>query len=279
MARLGATSIVDSLAFAMPCRLGEENVTLVLEAVRPADTIDLSVMLGDEPHVLSIARSPRFGNLDAVWDNRKEVPAPIILALLEKDAGALFALLENAVRRQFKLVGLAEAVDAGAEVLSAKVADIVFTLTRSPTVTASFGVLRNIDASHESIRSVTLPSVVEYAAFAIPQADAAAFAVGDAVLLPEIGTVPPRLVADGRFVLDGEGVSRYDAGELVHVVDALPKDVSLGELFDAAESPRPVEAKPLGALRLVAKGRTLATGRMDRLGDQPAFMVESTSNL
>ena len=279
MARLGAAAIVDSPAFAMPCRLGEESVTLSLGAVRPADTIDLSVTLGDEPHVLSIARSPRFGNLDAIWDNRKEVPEPVLLAILEKDAGALFALIENAVRRQFKLVGLAESVDAGAEVLSAQVADVVFTITRSATVTASLGVLRNLDASHESIRSVTLPAVVEYAAFALPQTDAAALAVGDAVLLPEIGTVPPRLVADGRFVLDGEGVSRYDAGDLVHVVDATAMEVSLGELFDAAETPHPVDAKPSGALRLAAKSRTLAVGRLDRLGDQPAFIVESTSNL
>ena len=278
-ARLGAAAIVDSPAFAMPCRLGEENVTLVLGAVRPADTIDLSVMLGDEPHILSIARSPRFGNLDAVWNNRGEVPEPVLLAIVEKDAGPLFALVENAVRRQFRLLGLAAAVDAGAEKISAQVADVVFALTRSQIVTASLGVLRNIDASHESIRSVKLQAVVEYAAFSLPQSDAAALAVGDAVLLPEIGTVSPRIVVDGRFALDGDGVSRYDPGDLVHVVDASAKDVSLGELFDAAETPRPVEVKPSGALCLAAKGRTLAVGRMDRIGDQPAFIVESTQNL
>ena len=278
-ARLGAAAIVDSPAFAMPCRFGEENATLSLGAVLPADTVDLSVKLGDEPHVMSIARSPRFANLDAVWDNRGEVPEPVLLAVVEKDAGPLFALVENAVRRQFRLVGLADDADAGAEKISAQVADVVFTLTRSPIVNAALGVLRNIDASHESIRSVKLQAVVEYAAFSLPQADAASLAVGDAVLLPEIGTVPPRIVADGRFFLDGEGVARYDAGDLVHVVDALAKDVSLGELFDAAETPHPVEAKPSGALRLVAKGRTLAVGRMDRIGDQPAFIVESTQNL
>ena len=128
-----------------------------------------------------------------------------------------------------------------------------------------------------SVRSAVLPAVSEYAAFALAPSDAVALEVGDAVLLPELGTAPARLIADGRFVIDENGVSRYNAGELVHVVDATPRDVTLGELFDAAEAPRTVEAKPTGALKLVEKGKTLATGHLDRLGDQPAFIVETPS--
>ena len=268
-------TIVDLPAFALPCRLGDESATLVLGATHPADTINLSIRLEDEPHVLSLARSPRFKELDAIWDSRADVPEPILLALVEKDAGSILQLVENAVRRQLKLVGLAEAESPDAPVFFAQVEDIVFSLTRSATVTAAIGNLRNLDLTHESIRSVTLPSLAEYAAFSLTSSEASGLSIGDAVLLPEMGTVPVRLVVDGRFAVDANGVTRYNAGDLVHVFDATAKDFTLGELFDAAETPRTVEATPSGALRLLAEGKTLAVGRLDRLGDQSAFIVET----
>ena len=268
-------AIVDLPAFALPCRLGDESATLVLGATHPADTISLSIRLEDEPHVLSLARSPRFKELDAIWDSRTDVPEPILLALVEKDVGPLLQLVENAVRRQLKLVGLAEAESPDAPVFFAQVEDIVFSLTRSATVTAAIGNLRNLDLTHESIRSVTLPSLTEYAAFSLTSLEASGLSIGDAVLLPEMGTVPVRLVVDGRFVVDANGVTRYNAGDLVHVFDATAKDITLGELFDAAEAPRAIETTPSGELRLVADGKTLAVGRLDRLGDQSAFIVET----
>ena len=142
-------------------------------------------------------------------------------------------------------------------------------------MTAAFGNLRNLDLTHESIRSVTLPALTEYAAFSLTSSEASGLSIGDAVLLPEMGTVPVRLVVDGRFVVDANGVTRYNAGDLVHVFDATAKDITLGELFDAAETPRTVETTPSGELRLVADGKTLAVGRLDRLGDQSAFIVET----
>ena len=272
---LGPDAIVDLPAFALPCRLGDESATLVLGATHPADTINLSIRLEDEPHVLSLARSPRFKELDAIWDSRADVPEPILLALVEKDAGPLLQLVENAVRRQLKLVGLAGAESPDAPVLFAQVEDVVFSLTRSATVTAAIGNLRNLDLTHESIRSVTLPALTEYAAFSLTSSEASGLSIGDAVLLPEMGTVPVRLVVDGRFAVDANGVTRYNAVDLVHVFDATAKDITLGELFDAAEAPRAIETTPSGELRLVADGKTLAVGRLDRLGDQSAFIVET----
>ena len=272
---LGPDAIVDLPAFALPCRLGDESATLVLGATHPAETISLSILLEDAPHVLSLARSPRFKELDAIWDSRADVPEPILLALVEKDAGPVLQLVENAVRRQLKLVGLAGAESSDAPVLFAQVEDVVFSLTRCATVTAALGILRNLDLTHESIRSVTLPALTEYAAFSLTSLEASGLSIGDAVLLPEMGTVPARIVVDGRFALDANGVSRYNAGDLVHVFDAAAKEFTLGELFDAAETPPSVEATPSGALRLVAEGKTLAVGRLERLGDQSAFIVET----
>ena len=267
--------ILDSPAFAMPCRLGEESVSLRLGAVQPGDTLDLAILLGDEPHSLRLARSPRFPELDKVWDSRADVPEPILLALVEKECGPLLQLLENAVRRQLRLVGLAANSDPDARMVFAQVNDVVFSLTRSETVTAAFGILRHLDFASPELRSETFTAETEYAAFALAAADLASLSVGDALLVPEIGSVPPRLVVDGRFVVDESGVSPFADDGRCRVVAAEMRTVSLGELFDAAENPRRVEGEAPGQLRLTQGGKTIAYGRLDRLGEQPAFVIES----
>ena len=72
-------------------------------------------------------------------------------------------------------------------------------------------------------------------------------------------------------------MSRYAPGGLARVVDAEPKEITLGEVFDAADTPRTADAKPSGPLKLLLGSKTIATGRLDRLGDQSAFIVESTT--
>ena len=295
-AKVSPDAILRSPAFAMPCRLGEEAAVLRPAAVEPSESgmLALSVAFGDEPHTLCLARSPRFPDLDTLWESRADVPEAIVLALVERECGPLFQLLENAVRKQFRLVGggSPEAWKSGSleSWLAFQISDVVFSLTRSETVSRAFGALRNIDLTHESIRSDTLPAEVEYAAFQLPEADIASLAPGDAVMLPEIGSVQPRLVVDGRFFVDENGVSPYLEDSMCRVRDAAARTVALGALFDAAEDSRGGEEKGNGAasgvsaapgaemnaqLRLVKGGKTLASGHLGRLGDSPAFIVEA----
>ena len=266
--------VLDSPAFAMPCRLGEEQVSLRLGAVQPSDTLDLAILFGDEQHSLRLARSTRFPELDKVWDSRADMPEPILLALVEKECGQLLQMLENAVRRQLRLVGLAASV-ADAQTLSVQVNDIEFSLTRSETVTAAFGILRHLDLASPDLRAETFAAETEFAAFALAPSDLSSLSVGDALLVPEVGSVPPRLVVDGRFVVDESGVAPFADDGRCRVVSAEMRNVSLGELFDAAENPRRVEGEAPGQLRLTQGGKTVAYGRLDRLGEQPAFVVES----
>ena len=268
--------IPDSPAFAFPCRCGGESATLRPAAVRPADTLDLAILFGEEPHVLSLARSARFPGLDRLWESRGGVPEAILLALAEKECGEFFQLLENAVRRQLRLSGIsAEGAGAGALALEVQPVGIPFLLTRSQTVESALGSLRSLDLAHPALRAETLAAETEYAAFSLPAADLASLAPGDALLLPEIGTVPPRLVADGRFAVDGTGVSPFAEDGRCRVVAAEPRTVTLGELFDAADDPHPPAAPPPVQLRLVRNGNTVARGRLERLGDQNAFAVEA----
>ena len=106
--------------------------------------------------------------------------------------------------------------------------------------------------------------------------------MGDALLLPEIGSVPARLVVDGRFIVDGNGVSPFANDGRCRVVAVEPRTMTLGELFDVAEG-SVAEGKSIEVgvppvqtpLRLVLSGKEIARGRLDQLGDQPAFVVES----
>lgn len=284
-------AILDSQAFAMPCRLGDESTVLRHAGVLPAgaETMPLSITFGDEPHTLSLARSSRFPDLDRLWPTRADVPEAILLALVERECGSLLQMLENAVRRQLRLNGLAHADAAADGTARADIPSVsfelgdppaVFTLTRSDTVASAMGVLRNLDLSHEEIRSQPLPAVCEYAAFALGAADIVNLAPGDALLLPEIGTLAPRLVVDGRFTVDTNGVLPYAEDALVRVRAAAGRTMPLGELFDASEEP-PVQpaAEPGLQLCLVKGGRLVASGRLDRLADQFAFVVEAVEPL
>ena len=275
-AKTTPAQILESPAFALPCRLGEESVTLRLGGMPSGDTLDIAITLGDEQNVLSLSRSASFPELDKVWDSRGDIPEPILLALAEKECGVLFQLIENAVRRQFRVVSLAPSPDASSQRIFAQVSGMTFALTLTENIVNALGMPRNLDLSDASIREESLPAEIEYAAFALSAADISALEVGDALLIPEVGSIPPRLIVDGRFSVDGTGVSRFTDDGRCRVLAAEPVTATLGEIFDAATEPHPVAASAASQLRLVQNGRTIARGRLDRLGDQPSFTIEST---
>ena len=269
-------ALLDSPAWAMPCRLDDDSATLRTADVRPCDTLNLAVLLDGERHVLPIADSPHFTDIHALWPSRADVPEPILLALVEKECGSLLQLVENAVRRQLKIEGLApEGPDE--RTLFVQVRDVVFGLTRSPMVEAAFGQLRFIDCAHQAVRDTVLPCETEIAAFTLPAADLASLAVGDALLLPEVGTVPPRIVVDGRFAVDENGVLPFKDDGRLRVVGAEARSMTLGELFDRAQNPAAEKSAAPAQLRLIASGKTAAQGRLERLASHPAFIVESLS--
>ena len=259
-----------------------------LDATLPSETLDLLVRFGEEEHVLGLRDSESLQELHAVWPTRADMPEPILLALVEKECGTLFQLLENAVRRQLSIVGLASAPLAPdahallAQVYSADGAPVVsFSLSSSPALVAALGQLRFLDAKHPAVRDGALSAEVEFATFALPAADLAALAPGDALLLPEIGTVPPRRIVDGRFLAGENGVVDWKDDGALRVIAAEPAALTVGELLDLATndaaSPAPQPLLANMPLRLVRFGKTLASGRLCVLGAQQAFVVDATN--
>ncbi len=284
-AKATPATILASPAWTLPCRLGDESCAMRLDAPVPAETLDILIRLGDEEHVLGIVDTPALPELHAVWSARADVPQPILLALVEKECGPLLQLLENAARRQLKIVSLAQERPAGqtayARVFSAAGDLLSFSITLSPALAETFGQLRFLDASHPSIREIVLNAEVEVASFALGAAEIAGLAPGDALLLPEVDTIPQRLIVDGRFAAsEGDVIAWRDEGVL-RVLVGETREITLGSLLDAAAGnaealavSKPAENAPL---RLSRTGAILATGRLGTVGTQRAFVVDAVS--
>ncbi len=267
-----AAEILSSPAWAMPCRLGDAQDVMRLDAIRPAEILPLAIRFEDEPHTLGLTPSPRFPELSRLWPSISEVPEPILLALVEKECGPFLQMLENAVRRQLKIDGVEkDAPGPDASAIAARIADVTFTLTRSVTIVEAFGQMRNLDMAHPAIRDTEVDAEYEYAAFPLSQEDVASLAPGDALLLPEIDSAAPRLIAAGRFAMDENGVAEFKEDELARVRSAVPGKVALGEVFDGSAR-IPAAVSPL---KLVVAGRTAAMCRLGKLAGQTALFVET----
>ena len=278
-AKASPQNIFSSPAWAMPCRLGDNPCMLRHDETRPEDVLPLAVRFEDEDHTLGLTDSPAFPELHSVWNARADVPEQILLALVEKDCGAFLQLLENAARRQLKIVGIKDSSPEGCECLKLDGdAPVSFTLDLSPMLVETFGQLRNIDTGHPSITDATIAAEVEYASFALSAAELSSLAPGDALLLPEIGSLAPHIVADGRFALSENGLSPWKDEGLLRVCAALPSGITLGTLFNATEDTPPQMPQPPqenAPLKLVRFGKTVAHGHLINLAGQPAFTPDT----
>ena len=263
-----AAAVFGMDAWAMGVSYAGNDATLVKDATRERDVIGLEIKLDDEVHFLSIAVSDDYPELSKVWELKTKLPNEVLLALIEKECGSLLQTLENAARRQLSVVGLVPREEVGAKNAAAQafalrgadgksVCD--FALSLSPALLAEFGRIENLDAGHESIRTLTRPARTEYAAFALSDAEVAGLAPGDHLLMPEIGSQPPKWVT-----------AEEQSDGLVHVLGPGATEISFAAFADEQlpESPEAV------ALELHFHGKCVAEGRLTRLGDQPAFVIE-----
>lgn len=263
-----ADTILRHPAWSLPVVWPAEGCALHSDAVRPADYIGIGIRFEDEPHFLALADSPAFPELHKVFAQRGEIPQPLLLALVEKEVAPLFQLLENVARRQLSVVGFAEADDPRAADARAfrivgpdGVTAATFLLTLPAQLLHTLGDLRLLTPAHPEIAGHALEVEIEYAAFSLPDEELAGLAEGDCLLLPELAE--PNA---GKPVLPGMG----EAG-MLRVIDAAPYTTTVGD-FAAATMPA---LPPPKGLRLVRDGSTLALGRLDKVGGQHAFAVES----
>ena len=240
--------------------------TLRADAVASAETLNLSVRFGDDSCVLGLAPSALFPEISKLLPVRGDVPQPILLAVVEKEAGPFLQMLENVIRRELSVQGLAEtpAVDAHAfRVVTADGTDAVtFSLTLSDTLLKELGDLRRLDCTHPSIAETKVSMEVEYAVFDLTSDEEAGLSPGDYLLLPEMSAEKP-----GRVCMPGSG-----SPDRLRVVAAERADIPFATALQDD-----LRCAPVGTddLLLMKGGRRIASGRLSKLGEQPAFAVEA----
>lgn len=257
---------LTSPAWSMMVRYGDDEMRLRLTSNPPRDVIGLRIAFDGEEHFLGLGNREIFPDLSALWNEKRRLPDALLLALIEKECGNLLQLLENAVRSQLTVIGLAkpEARDGaqGFEVVSAKGNKLLltFSLSLSHRVKSVFGDVAHIDTAHPEIRALEMPSLIQYAAFELNEDEAAALTPGDYLLLPETTNL-----ASARWLPQGiPNDGRY------YVLAAEPAPLTFGNLTDGALPPIPEPDQ----LVLARNGRTLAAGHFCMLGRQRAFALE-----
>ena len=263
-----AAAVFGMDAWALGVSYAGNDATLVKDATRERDVIGLEVKFDEEVHFLSIAVSDAYPELSKVWEQKTKLPNEVLLALVEKECGALLQTLENAARRQLSIVGLVPREEVGAKNVAAQafalrdadgrtVCDFALSLT--PSLLAEFGRLENLDAGHESIRALTRSARVEYAAFSLTDDELKGLAAGDHLLLPEIGSQPAKWLTGDE-----------PEDDRVHVLGPDTVEISFAAFADE-QLPTPPEP---AVLELHFHGKCVAEGRLARLGDHPAFAIE-----
>lgn len=256
-ARANAETVLASPAWRMPVMFAGAADALTLTPP-PDDQLFLDVRLGDDRYLLGLADSPSLNDLHLLWAHRAKLDPNLVLALVERECGSLFQMLEDVVRRPFSVTGIAEPAASNAGRLTLRLeTGLVFSIDLSPELRSLFGDIANLDPTHESIRSMTRKCRAHYAAVELTDADAASLAVGDVIpFLPEY-----RAMAE--WSLDGF------ADALTHVCASEETDITFAAFADG----RLPAVPPPAALVLVRGGRSLADGEISKIGGAECFRL------
>ena len=252
--KANAETILASPAWRLAVDYGGEagTVTKAGGTEPPARLVTLKVTLDGEPRKLAIDDSGDFRDLHLLREKLGSLPDEIVLALVEKECGTLLQTVENTVKRQLRIEGLADAMEGAAGMLAFTLAvgdrAYGFAVESDAALVQELGNLKNLDAGHEAIRSMTRGAEAEYAVFDLLESEVAAIVPGARLLLPE----------------DFEPVWRTEApaDDLVHL-----RGGSAAIAFSAfADDALPAVPDAGEGLRLVRRGVTLGAARMAPLG-------------
>lgn len=257
----GAETVLASPAWRLPVRMGETVGRLTLGTDSLTDTIDLDVTLDGEPHVLSLADSPLYPDLHLLWNVRAGLPSEVLLALLERECGPLFSMLEGATRRLFGVKGLASAPSPAARRMNLDLpaGTLSFALDLPPEVLTMWGRLENLDVGHSVIRAQTRPARVDYCSLMLTEGERSAMASGDHLLVPETFANTQAWMVDDP------------ADEAVHLCSAEFRDISFAEFAEDSLPPIPESSE----YSLMLKGQELRKCRLSHLGCARTVLIIS----
>ena len=261
-ANANAGKILSSPAWRMPVECDGRPAVIRRRAAEGVDFLWIEVAFEGEPHRIGIADSPAFGDLHLLWAKRGGLPPEIVLALIERECGALLQTVEDVFRRGLEIGGIAEGPGNGPSTAFAVEPEgtepVAFAIDLSPTLTMELGKIDYIDTDHPSVTGMTLAAEAEFAEIRLTAAEIAVLAPGDALLLGETDA------ARWRTALDAADPS------LCRAVDAAKGELSFAMLVSGTLPPVP---PPGEGMRLVRGDSVLASGAAGRVGTARAFVI------
>ena len=261
--RANAETVFASPAWRLETVCGERPAVLTKAETSASDLLWVSVTLEDEAHVLGIGDSEAYADLHLLWTRREGLPKELLLALVERECGDLFRVLEKVFRRRFQIKGLANGGPAGGGAgfrLTADGTAYAFALDLSPLLVMELGKLKYLDPGHEAIRALRRPAWVEHATVELLEAECAALAAGDCIVLPE-GAEPVWRVT-------------VPEDDLTHVRSEAAGEVTFAQM---ADDDWPALPEP-GRIVLLKGGQPVACGSLATLGLQRVFKVEEVAD-
>ena len=261
--RASAESIFDSPAWAMPVRWRDTPCIMRRADVKFRDVLGIAIRLDDEENFIGLGNRESFKDLSVLWDVKGNLPEPLKLALVERECGPLFQIIENAARRQLSVVGIAPSENregtTGFEISTQEGRIMAsFDMKVTASIIRSFGLIKFIDLNHPSIRDMKRTGRAVFASFKLTEAERAGLAPGDCLMMPELGSVPPKW----QFEPSKDGMLQICAPETVELTFAQFADNSI------PEPPVPT------MMTLMSGSESIANGRLIKLADMSAFSIE-----
>ena len=261
--KVNAETVFASPAWRLETVCGEVPAVLTKAETSAPDLLWVSVTLEDEAHVLGIGDSEAYADLHLLWTRRNDLPDELLLALVERECGDLFQVLERVFRRRFQIKGLTGGEPSGGTAgfrLTAEGTAYAFALDLSPLLVMELGKLKYLDPGHAAMRALHRPAWVEHATVELLEAECAALAAGDCIVLPE-GSKPAWRVT-------------VPEDDLVHVRSEVAGEVLFAQM---ADDDWPAFPEP-GRIVLMKGGRSVARGSLATLGLQRVFKVEEVAD-
>ena len=257
--KANAETVLASPAWRMPVQFDGRAASLrMVDAPAERDAISLGVKFDGEAHVLGIFDSSMFRDLHLLWSKRGALPDEIVLALVEKECGALLQFLEDTIRKELSVEGLRSGdAPAGDKVFLLETGgeSIVFSLDLTTAMEIEFGKLDFLDPTHESIRSLRRAAEAEYAVVPLTEDEFGSMEVGDFVVPPEDAV--PRWTVEKA--LDGQ----------LHLRGTEAGEITFAQMADDTLPPVP-DAESFSLVRF---GRRCGTGTRTRVGDRMAVKI------
>ncbi len=256
-------AIFDSPAWAMPVRWGDKPCVMRRADVKFRDVLGIAVRFDDEENVIGLGNREAFPDLHVLWDVKSTLPDALKLALVEKECGPLFQILENAVRRQLNVVRMMP-VENRESLTGFEISDqdgkllASFDLKATDAVIRSLGMLKYIDVTHESIQSMTRSCRACFASFPLDADELAGLARGDYLVLSELGNAPIRWLTE------------MPKDAKVHVCSPETQELSFAQFTADALPDIPAPA----TLTVISQGRVVANGSLTTLAGTPACVIE-----